>query len=203
MYNNLFPRHALETSTARQLARAIRPAWKDVRIHWKGANLESDEEATEYEMEGIEDPIEKKYPKEWMCPITEELMDDPVVTSCGHMYDRPAIMHWLTKGLLAAAANCPICRSSLSEKDLFPCYPIKSAIQERKKALKGQLNSNGKQNSEAKLVYQAPFRPPPVFKDDTLVVYGILSSSEVEHGVVEVTANGPQGITLLSHFLPS
>ena len=33
---------------------------------------------------------------EFVCPITQELMFDPVIAADGHTYDRSAIQRWLT-----------------------------------------------------------------------------------------------------------
>ena len=37
-------------------------------------------------------------PTEYFCPITQELMFDPVSTADGHTYERAAIKRWLSKG---------------------------------------------------------------------------------------------------------
>lgn len=44
------------------------------------------------------------------CPITGELPGDPVVTDCGHLFDRRAIEAWKTEH-----PNCPLCRTAVTK----------------------------------------------------------------------------------------
>ncbi len=100
-------RHDMEAATARQLARALRPGWNDLAVSWLGDNRPSPDEAQHDDLnsnQGTDDmeqeaEEEEKLPKEWLCPITGQLMQDPAVTSCGHLFDRTAIHQWLTKVL--------------------------------------------------------------------------------------------------------
>jgi len=34
-------------------------------------------------------------PKLFLCPITLEIMKEPTITSCGHMFEKEAIIGWL------------------------------------------------------------------------------------------------------------
>ncbi len=61
---------------------------------------------------------------EFICPITQELMRDPVVTREGQMYEKKAIELWLRKN-----TSDPITRGRLSEEDLFPVHPIRNFIE--------------------------------------------------------------------------
>lgn len=98
----------MEAATARQLARALRPGWNDLAVSWLGDNRPSPDEAQHGDHNSNQEPDdmeqeaeaeEEKLPKEWLCPITGQLMQDPAVTSCGHLFDRTAIHQWLTKVL--------------------------------------------------------------------------------------------------------
>ena len=40
---------------------------------------------------------EASIPADFFCPITSEIMEDPVVTADGHTYERKAITAWLAK----------------------------------------------------------------------------------------------------------
>ena len=42
-------------------------------------------------------PSEPEPPEAFVCPITHELMDDPVFASDGHTYERRAIAQWLSQ----------------------------------------------------------------------------------------------------------
>jgi hypothetical protein len=61
------------------------------------------------------------------CPITQEIMKDPVITPDGITYERAAIVAWINKN-----KNCPITRKPLKEEDLIPNYSLKQAIKNHK-----------------------------------------------------------------------
>jgi hypothetical protein len=99
----------MEAATSRQLNRALRPAWNELTLAWLdrstgdidnpqaapvAAMLEG---AEERDGDEAEQEQEEELPKEWMCPITGDLMHDPAVTACGHLFDRTAIHQWLSK----------------------------------------------------------------------------------------------------------
>jgi uncharacterized protein YegL len=63
-------------------------------------------------------------PREFLCPITMDLMIDPVIGSDGHTYDRAAITEWfLTKN------TSPLTNKPMSKKDLQPNYALRNAIE--------------------------------------------------------------------------
>lgn len=45
-----------------------------------------------------------------ICLITHETVENPVITSCGHLYSRDALKEWLV-----LHANCPACRRPLDK----------------------------------------------------------------------------------------
>ena len=47
-------------------------------------------------------------PAELICPITAELMTDPVVTADGHTYDREAIESWLRRKTTSPLTGEPL-----------------------------------------------------------------------------------------------
>ncbi|ELR17090.1 Ubox domain containing protein [Acanthamoeba castellanii str. Neff] len=182
------------------MARAMRGSAEFIS-HKQGpdeAQHDVDQGTNDMEQEAEE---EEELPKEWLCPITGQLMQDPAVTSCGHLFDRTAIHQWLTKESLTTGRFCPMCHNPLSLREVFPCYPIKSAIEEhlskRKKssAAAGSSTKNGDRIAAAAALgqpYQAPFQPPPLFEGDTLVVYALMPSTTACDSA-QVTARGPRG----------
>ena len=62
-------------------------------------------------------------PNDFYCPITGELMKDPVTDQEGHTYERIAIMKWLSK-----SNTSPLTRKPLIEKDLYTNIPFKKTI---------------------------------------------------------------------------
>lgn len=53
-------------------------------------------------------------PKDFVCPITSTLFDDPVTLETGQTYERKAIQEWLDRG----NSTCPITRQSLQSTQL-------------------------------------------------------------------------------------
>lgn len=61
----------------------------------------------------------------FLCPISQEIMTDPIITPRGITYDRKSILNWLKKSNI-----CPITKSPLNDKDLISNYSLKNAISE-------------------------------------------------------------------------
>lgn len=68
-------------------------------------------------------------PDEYKCPITREIMRDPVCASDGHTYERMAIEEWvLFNSSRKKAVISPKTQLPLSNHDLRPNYSIRSLI---------------------------------------------------------------------------
>ncbi|ELR17586.1 Ubox domain containing protein [Acanthamoeba castellanii str. Neff] len=65
-------------------------------------------------------------PEEFLCPITQELMKDPVVASDGHTYEKLAIEEWIQKKAVSPMTNGAL------EGKLYPNFSLKSRIAEWK-----------------------------------------------------------------------
>lgn len=63
-------------------------------------------------------------PVHFQCPITMELMQDPVMIATGHTYDRPAIQRWWDQG----HRTCPVTGARLRHLELIPNHAIRTAI---------------------------------------------------------------------------
>jgi hypothetical protein len=61
----------------------------------------------------------------FLCPISQEIMSNPVITPSGITYDRKSIMNWLKK-----SSDCPITKMPLNASDLITNYSLKNAIAE-------------------------------------------------------------------------
>jgi hypothetical protein len=70
-------------------------------------------------------------PESFFCPLTHELMKDPVVDPEGNSYERSAIEKWLQTN-----ATSPITRSPLSLGDLVPNRALRDAIGDQSNFLK-------------------------------------------------------------------
>lgn len=61
------------------------------------------------------------------CSICLELVQDPVVTLCGHLYCWPCIYKWLHSQNASAESEeqqqqCPVCKAEISQSSLVPLY---------------------------------------------------------------------------------
>ncbi|PSS24731.1 U-box domain-containing protein [Actinidia chinensis var. chinensis] len=66
-----------------------------------------------------------QFPDDFKCPISLEIMSDPVILSSGHTFDRSSIQRWLNAG----HRNCPITKLPLSESpSLIPNHALRSLI---------------------------------------------------------------------------
>ncbi|KAI8574202.1 hypothetical protein RHMOL_Rhmol01G0336400 [Rhododendron molle] len=63
-------------------------------------------------------------PEEFRCPISKELMRDPVIVATGQTYDRPFIQRWLKEG----HRTCPQTQQVLSHTLLVPNLLVREMI---------------------------------------------------------------------------
>ena len=59
-----------------------------------------------------------------MCPITDEILRDPVVASDGHTYERRAITEWF-----ARSATSPITNLAVDHTHLTPNHNARAQVQ--------------------------------------------------------------------------
>lgn len=69
---------------------------------------------------------EEDIPEEFLCPITQELMTDPVLTPYGHSYQRSAIIQWLAK----PGNACPMTRNPLGPWQLETNQTLRRQIRQ-------------------------------------------------------------------------
>jgi hypothetical protein len=101
------------------------------------------------------------YPVLFYCPITSELMTDPVIDPEGNSYERAAIEHWLKR-----SETSPVTRAPLASHQLSPNRALKDAIVDA---------VHSKQQAAAaapapELEEAAEAAPPPGFAADAAVL---------------------------------
>jgi len=89
----------------------------------------------------IEDGLDDDAPEAFLCPITQEIMTDPVLTCDGHTYERKSITDWLKNH-----STSPVTGAELENKNLIPNHLIRSQIREFVEKKKQQKNSNNNNN---------------------------------------------------------
>ncbi|KAL2941208.1 U-box domain-containing protein 9 [Bienertia sinuspersici] len=67
---------------------------------------------------------ELNVPDEFRCPISSQIMKDPVILSTGQTYDRPFIQKWLKEG----NRTCPQTQQVLSHIELTPNHLVRELI---------------------------------------------------------------------------
>ncbi|OMO56553.1 Armadillo [Corchorus capsularis] len=63
-------------------------------------------------------------PADFCCPLSLELMTDPVIVASGQTYERAFIKKWIDLGLTV----CPKTRQTLAHTNLIPNYTVKALI---------------------------------------------------------------------------
>ncbi len=63
-------------------------------------------------------------PSYLLCPITDELLQDTVMTSCGHTFSSAALLNWL----INQQKNCPTCKKQITTTDFQRNLSIQDAI---------------------------------------------------------------------------
>jgi hypothetical protein len=66
---------------------------------------------------------EELFPRDFFCPITQEVFQDPVFCSDGHSYERTAIEAWLRTN-----DTSPLTNAALPDKKLIRNFTLASQI---------------------------------------------------------------------------
>ncbi|EOD25208.1 hypothetical protein EMIHUDRAFT_206382, partial [Emiliania huxleyi CCMP1516] len=72
---------------------------------------------------------EEEPPDDFICPITTEVMVDPVMAADGHSYERSAIERWL-----ATKSTSPLTGEELEFTRLFPNHTLRRMIRQWQEA---------------------------------------------------------------------
>ncbi|GMH15141.1 hypothetical protein Nepgr_016982 [Nepenthes gracilis] len=70
--------------------------------------------------------VELTIPSHFLCPISLELMKDPVTLPTGITYDRSSIERWMEAG----NSTCPITNQRLTDSESIPNHAVRKMIQE-------------------------------------------------------------------------
>jgi hypothetical protein len=108
---------------------------KQMAIELKDQNLSNQTQGLEAKMlelklvnqelnEKLKD-LKQRAPETFYCPITQDIMQNPVVAADGHTYERVALEVWLVNHNTSPMTNQP-----LPHKNLTPSHTLKSMIRE-------------------------------------------------------------------------
>jgi hypothetical protein len=113
----------------------------------------------EVEAEDDEDEDDEGAPEEFFCPITLELMRDPVFATDGHSYERAAITEWLL-----SHARSPKTGAPLENPMLIPNHVLRGQLiawRERRKADRAaELAAEGETASDGPAVEETASAGP-------------------------------------------
>ena len=101
--------------------------------------------------------LDEDVPHDFLCPITHELMVDPLMTRTGLSFDREAIMKWLAEH----DHTCPLTRQPLRASDLVPNRYLERKIAmwcEENQRQKPQVRSEENRDDEVFLTFLASSR---------------------------------------------
>ena len=73
----------------------------------------------------IDSTTEVTSPEKFLCPISFDLMTDPLVSIYGHHYQKEAIIDWLNQG----NSTCPLTREPLTMEMLYSDSRLQSNIE--------------------------------------------------------------------------
>jgi hypothetical protein len=73
----------------------------------------------------IPDTIPETIPNEFLCPITTEIMKDPVMLTDGHVYEKQAIKQWLSNH-----DTSPMTKLKVDKNIIIPCFVLRKLIQD-------------------------------------------------------------------------
>ncbi|CAM6086171.1 unnamed protein product [Calypogeia fissa] len=76
------------------------------------------------EVGGEQKALGSQIPPDFRCPLSLELMSDPVIVASGQTYERVYIQQWLDQG----NTTCPKTRQILTHTNLIPNYTVKALI---------------------------------------------------------------------------
>jgi hypothetical protein len=117
-------------------------------------------------------------PNEYLCPITHDLMTDPVVCADGHTYERAAIKRWL-----ANAIRSPMSNEELANNSLVPNHCLRNVIDKYRE----QLAANPqRKKQQADLILE--LLKPIEYEDEGLRNYNSLPAQSAYTGD---TVNNP------------
>jgi WD40 repeat protein len=93
---------------------------------------------------------EIKIPEEYLCPITHEIMTDPVVAADGQTYDRKSITEWFSRG----HRKSPLTGSCLPNTNLMDNIALRKIIREYENKLPSEIQQRGVRLNLEKCIQQ-------------------------------------------------
>ena len=110
---------AREAVIARKEAeRAAEAQWRRDQEEAQAAEAPPVAEITQVVAPAPNEVAPQRLPPEIVCPITDEIMRDPVIAADGHTYERRAITEWFTRNDTSPITNAVLDHTNLTPNHL-------------------------------------------------------------------------------------
>ena len=98
--------------------------WRRMRTFLRVHDNDISEEVIDELKKGVRYMPGRKMPHQFLCPIMQTPMRDPVVTADGHTYDRANIQRWFDQG----KRTSPMTNRALENRSVLPNFALKSLM---------------------------------------------------------------------------
>ena len=106
----------------------------------------------------------------FMCPLTKQVMHDPVTIETGHTFEREAILKWFRECRDSGRTpTCPLTQAELRTADTSPSLALRNVIHE------WRARNQDKELEKAKLQLQLQSQSQSQQGDDALRALGCIS----------------------------
>lgn len=136
----------------------------------------------------IDDSI--RAPNEYYCPITQELMVDPVIASDGHTYEKTAIKRWLEQG--GDKPKSPMTNVRFESLILTSNHALRSAISQFNQNKKDIIQKNVLKKSEQFIKAENPLEKAEILMDKGGLQYrrGLFENAQTEFLAAQTLLKG-------------
>lgn len=110
------------------------------------ADEEEDREVDEAVATNDLDETEVVVPSKFICPLTLDIMKDPLMSRHGQNYERKAIMEWIHQG----NDTCPMTRQPLKLSGLITNHQLKQQIEQWRIENNYKVNHSSKKKKKSK-----------------------------------------------------
>lgn len=130
---------------------------------------------------------ESLFSQSFFCPLTLQVMKDPVIDHEGNSYEKEAIENWLSKN-----STSPVTRSPLHLNNLAPNRALKEAIEERRKELAQQgITITSEKLEKAHVQIHASNKSPSTEEVSLEVVSTSIDTNEDTEATILVNVQTP------------
>mmetsp|Transcript_36939 Transcript_36939/g.44688 ORF Transcript_36939/g.44688 Transcript_36939/m.44688 type:complete len:254 (-) Transcript_36939:787-1548(-) len=83
----------------------------------------------------VEDRVRDELARNFDCNVCFEVVTEPVVTLCGHLYCWPCLYRWMDQG----CKQCPVCKGEIDNTNVIPIYGPGQGRRDKRKRVLGKV----------------------------------------------------------------